>query len=570
MASQSSLLENIESNPSLANFLKVIKAIGGSETLNSPQQLTVWAPLNMTSAQADSVIAVYQQGVAQGLKLEDNKAITQFMQNHVALYARNVSSLTNDTVAMLNGKYMKLVGTSASTGSLAKMDGTDANNFNDKIICNNGILYTTEHTQTFFPNVREYLEQSSSMDSIVNFITKYDEYTLDEKASVAGGIVDGKTVYLDSVTNLSNMLLAKYGYIQREDSVYTLVAPTDKVWEEEYEKYSKYYVYDPTVMNADSLTEINTRSRILEGRVFNTSPDWHYNIHPSDSLCNTQYHEFQSHYPRQNVYYNPLGANGILNGLKKVECSNGYIYIDDKGVIDPRTTFFGRKDFPGTYNYEIAKNSNNEETMKVSVQTLQMYEDSAMTVRSQSYRYAEVTAKTSAAQTEIEYTLPGTLSGCYYNIYMVTVPGDNHLPAWMTIQYMQKNAKGVFPTSYDAKSYFNNPDPVTAESGVENSDVILKQSNSQRIFVSNPYAVDTILVQSGVQFSFSGYGLSDGVVKVKVNSVGPSSSASREKIYTRTLRINEFILVPFETKEEAEEAQYNKDAFNDKILEANK
>ena len=84
MASQSSLLENIESNPGLANFLKVIKAIGGSETLNSPQQLTVWAPLNMTSAQADSVIAVYQQGVAQGLKLDDNKAITQFMQNHVA------------------------------------------------------------------------------------------------------------------------------------------------------------------------------------------------------------------------------------------------------------------------------------------------------------------------------------------------------------------------------------------------------------------------------------------------------------------------------------------------------
>ncbi len=100
--------------------------------------------------------------------------------------------------------------------------------------------------------------------------------------------------------------------------------------------------------------------------------------------------------------------------------------------------------------------------------------------------------------------------------------------------------------------------------------VILKQSNNQRCYVSSAEKVDTILIQSGVQFTYSSYGLDDGTVNLKVSSFGPSSGTYREKIYTRTLRLNEFILVPFETKEEAEAAADDIDAFNDELLEANK
>ena len=59
-------------------------------------------------------------------------------------------------------------------------------------------------------------------------------------------------------------------------------------------------------------------------------------------------------------------------------------------------------------------------------------------------------------------------------------------------------------------------------------------------------------------------------MKLVLSSVGPSGNKYKDVIYTRTLRFNEFILVPFATKEEAEEAANNKDAFNDDILEANK
>ncbi len=560
MADQPSILTNIKSDADLANFYKVIEAIGASDLLNSPQQLSVWAPLNFTEAQADSVISVYASDVASGLKWEDNRAVTQFLQNHIALYTVPVSSLTNDTIAMLNNKYMHLIGSSSKSGSL------QGNPFVDAILCNNGIIYKAENVQTFFPNIREFIEMQSNADSIVKFIASYDEYELDENSSVAGGIVDGKTVYLDSVTNLSNDILRKYGYIQREDSTYALIFPTDELWASEYDRYHALYNYDPSVNNADSLADNLTKLSIIRGRFFNTSADWAYNRHPEDSLCNTQYSQRQLHNPRQNVYYQP--ETGILSGLEKVECSNGYVYIDAKGVIEPQTTFFGRNDIEA-YSpryYEIPVNTNNEETMNVSTMSYETYKDSDFTDVDKTYYYARVTAKTSSAQTSLEYTLPETFSGCYYNIYLVTVPDVyTNLPLWFQVSQSVKNEKGAFASD----TYFSNPHPIT-EGSVENSDVILKQSKNERCFVASAEKVDTILIQSAVNYTYAGYGLDDGVVKFTIGSFGPSSSKYREAIYTRTLRLNEIIMVPFETREEAEAAADDIDAFNDELLEANK
>ena len=561
MADQPTLLQNIQADPNLANFYKVVTAIGASEILDSPQQLTVWAPKGLTAAQADSVIAVYQADEAAGLKWEDNRAVIQFFQNHTALYARTISSLTNDTIAMLNKKYMHLLGTSASTGSL------NENPFDEAVICSNGLLYKTQNVQSFFPNVREYLEKTSSMDSLIRFISSFDEYTLDENSSVAGGIEDGKTVYLDSVTLLSNTMLSTYGYIQREDSVYSLVAPTNDLWNQLYEQYSKYYVYDPSVSNGDSLTDLRTKMSIIRGRFFNVGEGNRYNRHPEDSLVNTSYSERQSHNPRSNVYYKPFSADGILNGLEKVECSNGDVYVDNKGVIDPRTTFMGRSDIDATAAryYEIPKKTTGEESMVVAQGQYNIYDtDSTFNVLKY-YNYTQVTAVTSTSHTEIVYTLPNTLSGIYYNIYVVTVPDQfNALPCWFQVKHSEKNERGNFPS---AQSYVN-PNPITADSDVPNADLIAKQGNSNRCYVASAEKVDTVLIQSAVQFKYAGAGLDEGVVQMTIGSFGPTNG--RETIYTRTLRLNEIILVPFETEEEAKKAAEDTDAFNDELLEANK
>ena len=590
MADQPSLLENIQSDVSLKNFARVLEAIGQDKVLSSAQQLTVWAPKSLTSEQVDSIIAVYEADKAAGRKDEDNRAITQFFQNHVALYARPISSLTNDTVSMLNKKYMHLIGESATTGSISGYP------FKEMVLSNNGILYKTESMLNFFPNLREYLEQMENGDSISGMLAKYDEYELDEKSSVSGGIKDGKTIYLDSVTTLHNIMLNRLNaYIQREDSVYAMIIPTDELWKKQYDQYKNYFKYNNIVPMADSLTEANTRMAIIEGRIFNTSGNIRYNRAPEDSLVNTLYSEYQNHNPRQNVYYKPFSAGGIFDGLQKAQCSNGEAYIDNVGVIDPRTTFFGRSDIPaysGSY-YEVEKDkTTNEDKMNtemrgyydskyIEVVDEETGETTKQLIDEKLYYYLRANAKVSTQQTEVSYLLPRVLSDVYYNIYVVTVPAMS-LPTWFQVGHAEMKADGSFQSVSDKISYtmFESPHPVQADGTllgipaekktVNDAETILKQSKNNTCFVSSTEKIDTILVQSAVQFPYSNYGWGETVARLKVQSFGPSNSTIRDKIYTRTLNISEIILVPFETEEEALKAADDTDAFNDELLEAEK
>lgn len=578
MADQASLLENIAADPALSNFYKVVNNIGGAELLNSPQQFTIWAPRNLSDAQVDSIIEVYKSDAAAGMKWEDNKAVTQFLQNHMALYARPVSSYTADTVVMRNLKYMFMEGNSNTSGTLA------GNAFNDMVICNNGILYKTDDVLQFFPNVREYTELNPNMSKLTEFFKSWDEYELDLEASTPGGVEDGKTVYLDSVTTLYNRFLNSYGYIHREDSVYTFLAPTDEVWNKEYEKYSQYFNYtheNSLAAIRDSLHDIHTALCILEGRFFNTSKNWRYNFHPEDSLCSTWYWENQKNNPRVGVYYKP--QEGILNGLQKSTCSNGVVYIDNKGVIDPRTTFFTRDEFDCDLNYELPKDKNSDPTMNAQRVTYEMmnapryeyvYDEEGNIVEEKlisdggikKYSGVEISAKTASSQAEVEYKITSTLSNVYYNIYLVTLPAiadrTNTRPTWFEVQHREQNDKGVFGT----KTNFVNPHAITADSDVENADVILAQSNNNRCYVASGESIDTILVASAFKLDYTGYSIDGGVLRLTVKSFGPSTPAYREKIYTRTLRLNEIILVPFETKEEAEAAADDLNAFNNAVL----
>lgn len=576
MADQPTLLENIAADPELANFYTVIQKIDAAEILNSPQQFTVWAPKTLTSEQADSIVKLYNEEKSQGKKWEDNKAVTQFLQNHMALYARSVSPLTEDTVTMRNMKYMRFIGKSDKSGSI---NGT---NFDGMTLSSNGILYKLNEVLPFLPNVREYTENCGLMEGLTAFFKQYDEYELDIDASTPGGIEDGKVIYLDSVTTLYNKIVNNFGYIQREDSSYLVVAPTDEVWNREFERYSKYFVFNQSIPESqrDSLSLVNTQAAIMMGRFFNISPNWRYNrafnayrdqADSNDSLCNTYYSERQEHYPRTNVYYKPKET--ILRGLQSYKCSNGEVYIDDRGVIDPRTTFLSRRDIAGhaAFNYEIPKDKNNIPTMTVSSRICPVYEEDPETgkLKSKLYEYANVMANTANAHSEIEYKVQGTLANIYYNVYVVTCPErktsfNNPLPIWFQMQKSVQNEKGVFGT----KSYLDNPHPVTADSDIPNADVILKQGNNKRCFVTSTDKIDTILVATAMKFDYCGYEVDGGICRFTISSFGPNGTAYREKIYTRTLRLNEIILVPFETKEEAEAAADDIDAFNDEKLQA--
>ncbi len=565
IASKSSLLGNMIDDEKLGNFLKVVKAVEADDMLNSAQQYTVWAPRDLTDAQVDSVIAVFEQDKAAGRKLKDNRAMTQFIQNHISLFSRPVSSMTNDTIMMLNKKYMHFVGQNATSGTL------QGHVFNEGAMTNNGMLYKIDAPLPFAPNVREFLEQRSDLDSISKFLKSFDEYILDENSSVAGGVVDGETVYLDSVTYLTNDLLSRYGYIQREDSSYMFIAPTNDLWEKQYEQYRQYFTYNQMVPNGDSLTSHLAKEAIVCGRFFNVSKNNEYNRAPQDSLCNTSYSQYQEQMPRTNVYYAP--QQGILSGLTPVDCSNGVVYVDDSGVIPSSSTFFTRTDMPCYYSsyYNIPKDDKNKELQSATSMIHEVY-DSTNTVLLKRYNYLYVmNSATSTGHGEMEFKIPNVMSNVYYNIYLVTVPDvTKNLPSWFQAGQRVADEKGSFTNTQGKEKdveWFNNPNPATPEKYADYDDMV-KGGAIERCYVASGVKVDTVLLQTAMTFPYSNYNITDPTVKLTIKSYGPT--AQREKKYTRRLRLSEIILVPFESEDEARAMANDLDSFNDDKLQANK
>ena len=151
------------------------------------------------------------------MRTDDNTVVKQFLQNHMTLYKYPVSSLTNDSITMMNGKYEVLTGN--SLGGVA-LKSTNA-------LYNNGVLFTLSRQLPYFPSVFEYLEHDKDLDSVYNFINSYSVYEFNAAKSVPGEIVDGQTQYLDSVSDLRNDIFTLQGEINSEDSTYWMVAPTN-------------------------------------------------------------------------------------------------------------------------------------------------------------------------------------------------------------------------------------------------------------------------------------------------------------------------------------------------------
>ena len=106
---EGSLWQAIKGNASLSNFASVLEACGFDKSLNSTQVFTVFAPTNdnLSAEETAELIAQYNEE-KKLLNDEDNTVIKEFVYNHIALYNFSVSSTTQDTLTMMNGKYVVL------------------------------------------------------------------------------------------------------------------------------------------------------------------------------------------------------------------------------------------------------------------------------------------------------------------------------------------------------------------------------------------------------------------------------------------------------------------------------
>src|SRR5574344_1740667 len=104
---EGSLWKAIKSDPDLSNFAKVIEGCDYDRALGGSQVFTVFAPTNsqLSSEEADRLVAEFKEQDAARVPEEDNTVLKEFIQNHMALYNYSVSGESNDSIALMNGKY---------------------------------------------------------------------------------------------------------------------------------------------------------------------------------------------------------------------------------------------------------------------------------------------------------------------------------------------------------------------------------------------------------------------------------------------------------------------------------
>ena len=570
-----SLYEQVKADPDLANFLKVVDHVGYDVVLASPQTLTLWAPV-ITSAQADSVNQLYDEqkrllvtlpdGSQRNTKDKDNTAITQFMQNHMALFGHSVSSAYEDSIRMMNGKYMVLTSNSLNGVPFVKKN----------IVASNGIMYKLGTKQPFFPNVREGLSLDATLGSAAAYYRQFDQYDLDETSSVQMGVVDGEIVYADSVTTLTNRLYNTLGYIQREDSSYLFLAPTTEVWKRDSTKYHEYFNYISTMENRDSVAGLNASMGVVRGRIFNLNQQ-HNNY--EDSIINTMYVRHSDYYglnvfPNPKAPWNPETGEGILGGLTPVQCSNGLLYVDADGRIDPKLTFLQNR-------YILASSPrsrsipqlmvNSERQPQVALTTHYLldqdyaeYGDTIIDISMLKDNFVEIAPITYQGVTNrnssIYFTLPNTVSGMYYNVYVVMVPlfvaldgytEDRIRPTRFHVYYNERlmtPRTNTSQTNPNEDPEFESPDRDRALTVPEG-----ETHGSGTNFETTGDQIDLICIDKARKATVSGYNAFGSVSATQRYRLTTDIRASQinNNTHTNIMNINRVIYIPFETEEEA-------------------
>ena len=531
------LWQAISQNSNLSNFAKVIQGCGYDKALNSSQVFTVFAPTNdqFSAQEADELIAGYNAEKGK-VNDDDNTVIKEFIQNHIAMYNHSVSDLSNDSLVLMNGKKTML--TARSLGSNPILTANEH--------YSNGVLFTIQGKVQYFPSVFEYLSKDADLDSIASFFynPRYYRREFMPERSVAGGLENGRTVYLDSVfvqqDDLWDMLWA---YTDHEDSTYWQVVPTNQAWKKLIEEYEPYFNYDDKVPFRDSMVYTLPRLAIVDGTTF--SRTLNTDAHLTDSALSTSaaetYVNREYMWGNKNMHYyqfggksavntqKPFSPTGIFTGTENVKCSNGQVMKSDNWKINKLNTFYQwliiEAEEQSNYKVltKVAKGSDSITTVTPTVRRIM--NNNRFYGKVWSDAFVEFRQNTTTNQHRVQFNIENVLSNIGYDIYLVTAPALAN----------DSNATGTdrLPTKLDCIIRYHN------QQGETESQTLISKVKT------NPDIVDYILLAEDFKFPTATYGLIETEPQVTLEvKTNVSSSEQSKKTFVRTMRIDCIMLVP--------------------------
>lgn len=545
---EGSLWQAINSDSNLTNFASVIKATNFDLSLGSSQVFTVFAPTNanFSKEQADALIRQYNEE-KKSVSDEDNTVVKEFVKNHIALFNHSVSSLTNDTIKLMNGKYA-LLGTNS-------LDNTAFNTSNK--VYENGVLYTVSSPIKFSANIFEQIRMDADLDSVRSFLynPKFYRKRFDPSSSVEGGLDDlGRTVYLDSVWRQQNELYAYIGRIASEDSTYWMVVPTNAMWRDLVEKYTPYFNYANNVENLltngdrDSLVYTNTRLAILQGTAFSQTLNekiltrQQTKAEPFDSVMsvNAAYdYAMRSYRWGTNFnyyqYFGPLmPGTGVFAEADSLKCSNGLLLKSNDWKIDEKETF-------NRWIIVEAEGSNSVEIEKYAVKVNKESNDTTwgytanakyrsvdnVKYRNKVWNNSFVSFESNDTDPIVWFNITNVLSNMPYDIYLVTVP-----------QEAADSTADNLSTRFNAYVYWNDAD------GKKQFQQVPKKAAIQ----TDGKTMEYIQLAENFTFPVSTFGIdeSEPSTRLRLVSAVPQSMINRGT-HTKTMNIDCLLVVPHGT-----------------------
>lgn len=529
------LMELIDSNPQTSQFAAALRQGGLDKLLSSSQTFTVFAPDN------DAMSGYVPDG--------DDES--KFFYNHICRYIYSYGDVEQlDPVnqplriKMLNGKYQNLdIATGRLTfGNMANVVETES--------ATNGALNIINARVPFYNNIYEEIKKKDRTDSISNYLQAMDEYTfLPQKSTVIGTNDMGETVY-DSVFQFRNKWMESYGDIHLEDSVYSMIVPSNEAWTKQYDKVKPYFrafgegstsisgiqvkgTFNIGDATCDSLCDAHTRETITHDLVFRHTQDVDNPV--GDSLVSSSGNVF--HEPKQ-----------LFEGSVERGVSNGRFFLADELKFSPEES----------WHKEIrveAENSQNYAQQYCSstyASSVLNYPQFAGQISENSFLIANPSALSFQKNT-LRFQIPNTLAS-KYNIYIVTVPASAVDTTLIKRPESLRGTKLQFYLTYVHENGTLSRDAVIATpvdfNGTQTPTPI---DTKKPAFITDAVNVDRLLVARNFKFPYANFISSasgadnlETVVAAFLQVECNVTSAADLKEYEKVMRIDCIILEPVE------------------------
>lgn len=523
---QSTIWANIQKNENLSQFAALLKKAGFDEVLNTSQTYTVWAPVNGTF-DYESLSA-----------LSADRLQKEFIQNHIARSNYPASGQVNQRIYTLNEKMMLFNGSGNYTIQGVALDQAN-------LASGNGTIHTLKGKIPFVQNIYESLNNYYyPIDSISNFYHSYDVKKLNEQKSIPGPTLNGEITYLDSIFDEHNDLFNRYlAYINREDSNYSMIIPTNEAWAKAKAVVTKYFHYVPSfefMENTSTGTDKKKETvdikdlKYLQDSIVNMMLTsrlfFNNNLYDNkklssleqgatlycDSLCNTYLDDDL----KMTKIYGEDAARLFENAIR-VEKSNGIAWITDSLRVRTWTS----------WNPEIVIQAENNAMLSSTVNVADVPQRVYVTPGTQnpevtgmlsSNAYVEVQPISSSTNPGVVYYLPNVRSTTY-SIYVVTVPAN-----------IVSSNRATKPNRFAVSMGYADADGKNQDND--------RSWVAESAFETDSVQIDTVYV-GDFTFPMAYMGTGNYYPYLRINS----SVASRERLnYDRTLRIDCIILRPKE------------------------